>query len=159
MFISQSAGLISQESVVASLVEKDDTGILGHMALKLDMKSRKDWKGLALQLNVPHRVLRNLGSHQKHNSSLMLLKYIPIFDPEMTLAHLKNCLISIGRQDVGLIFDKGGIPGSIYKFVHYFNLCYYMAGNLSLVMFAVRADYIQNILKFTRQPGGQSDIV
>lgn len=142
MFISQSAGLISQESVVASLVEKDDTGILGHMALKLDMKSRKDWKGLALQLNVPHRVLRNLGSHQKHNSSLMLLKYIPIFDPEMTLAHLKNCLISIGRQDVGLIFDKGGIPGSIYKFVHYFNLCYYMAGNLSLVMFPVRAGYI-----------------
>ncbi|XP_022801867.1 uncharacterized protein LOC111339463 [Stylophora pistillata] len=106
-----SAGLISRESVVASLVEKDDTGILGHMALKLDLRRRKDWKGLALQLNVPHRVLRNFGSHQKHNSSLMLLKYIPIFDPEMTLAHLKNCLMSIGRQDVVVIFDKGGIPG------------------------------------------------
>ena len=132
VFFYPSGGIISQESVVASLVEKDDTGILGRMALKLDRKSKNDWKGLALQLNVPHRVLRNFGSHQKHNSSLMLLKYIPIFDPEMTLEHLKKCLISIGRQDAVLVLDKAGIPGTTcfcallqffkkYDFVH--NLC------------------------------------
>ena len=121
MFFYPSGGIISQESAVASLVEKDVTGILGRMALKLDRKSKNDWKGLALQLNVPHRVLRNFGSHQKHNSSLMLLKYIPIFDPEMTLEHLKKCLISIGRQDAVLVLDKAGIPGTTNVFVHYCN--------------------------------------
>ena len=106
-------GVISSDSVVASLVERDDTDILGRMALKLDGKKTHNWKHLALQLNVPHRVLRNFGSHQRHNSSLMLLKYIPIFDPELTLDQLKGSLASIGRQDVLSVLDKAGIPGII----------------------------------------------
>ena len=81
------------------------------MALKLDRKSLHNWKHLALQLSVPHRVLRNFGSHQRHNSSLMLLKFIPIFDPELTLDHLKCSLASIGRQDAVAVLDKAGIPG------------------------------------------------
>ncbi|XP_078349882.1 uncharacterized protein LOC144634708 isoform X2 [Oculina patagonica] len=104
-------GIISKESVVGSLVERDDTDILGRLALKLDRKRKNDWKGLALQLSVPHRVLRNFGSNQRHNSSLMLLKYIPIFDPELTLEHLKACLFSIGRQDAVKVLDSAGIPG------------------------------------------------
>lgn len=104
-------GIISKESVVGSLVERDDTDILGRMALKLDRKSKNDWRSLALQLNVPQRVLRNFGSHQRHNSSLMLLKYIPIFDPEITLEYLKGCLVSIGRQDAVQVLDTAGIPG------------------------------------------------
>lgn len=103
--------MISKESVIGSLVERDDTDILGRMALKLDRKQKNDWKGLALQLSVPQRVLRNFGSHQHHNSSLMLLKYIPIFDPELTLEHLKGCLVSIGRQDAVEILENAGIPG------------------------------------------------
>ena len=106
-------GIISNESVVASLVERDDTDILGRMALKLDRKKTHNWKHLALQLNVPHRVLKNFGSHQRHNSSLMLLKYIPIFDPELTLDQLKGSLASIGRQDALTILEKAGIAGII----------------------------------------------
>ena len=112
-FFCSSGGIISEESVVASLVERDDTDILARIALKLDKRKTHNWKHLALQLNVPHRVLRNFGSHQQHNSSLMLLKYIPIFDPELTLDHLKRSLASIGRQDAVIILDKAGIPGII----------------------------------------------
>lgn len=83
------------------------------MALKLDRRNIHNWKHLALQLNVPHRVLKNFGSNQWHNSSLMLLKYIPIFDPELTVEQLKSSLSSIGRKDVVTVFDKAGIPGII----------------------------------------------
>lgn len=112
-FLYSLGGVISNESVVASLVERDDTDILGRMALKLDRKKTRNWKHLALQLNVPHRVLKNFGSHQRHNSSLMLLKYIPIFDPELTLDQLKGSLASIGRQDALTVLEKAGIPGII----------------------------------------------
>ena len=112
-FLYSLGGVISNESVVASLVERDDTDILGRMALKLDRKNTRNWKHLALQLNVPHRVLKNFGSHQRHNSSLMLLKYIPIFDPELTLDQLKGSLASIGRQDALTVLEKAGIPGII----------------------------------------------
>ena len=111
MSIHLPGGLISKESVVGSLVERDDTDILGRLAVKLDSKRKNDWKGLALQLNVPTRVLRNFGSHQRHNSALMLLKYIPIFDPELTLEQLKTCLASIGRQEAVKVLDNAGIPG------------------------------------------------
>lgn len=111
MCIYPPGGIISKDSVVGSLVERDDTDILGRLALKLDRKRTNDWKGLALQLSVPHRVLRNFGSHQRHNSSLMLLKYIPIFDPELTLEHLKACLVSIGRHDAVKVLDNAGISG------------------------------------------------
>jgi len=113
IFFYSSGGIISEESVVASLVERDDTDILARVALKLDKRKTHNWKHLALQLHVPHRVLRNFGSHQQHNSSLMLLKYIPIFDPELTLDHLKHSLASIGRQDAMILLDKAGIPGII----------------------------------------------
>ena len=112
-FLYSLGGVISNESVVASLVERDDTDILGRMALKLDRKKTRNWKHLALQLNVPHRVLKNFGSHQRHNSSLMLLKYIPIFDPELTLDQLKGSLASIGRQDALTVLEKAGIPGIV----------------------------------------------
>ena len=115
MCIYPPGGVISVDSVVGSLVERDDTDMLGRMALKLDRKRKNDWKGLALQLNVPHRVLRNFGSHQRHNASLMLLKYIPIFDPELTLEHLKECLLSIDRQDAVEVLNKAGIPGIIIQ--------------------------------------------
>ena len=117
MFFGPLGGIISKESVVGSLVERDDTDILGRMALKLDRKSKNDWRGLALQLSVPQRVLRNFGSHQRHNSSLMLLKYIPIFDPELTVEHLKGCLVSIGRQDAVQVLENAGIPGVICNFL------------------------------------------
>ena len=117
MYFDHPGGIISKESVVGSLVERDDTDILGRMALKLDRKSKNDWKRLALQLSVPQRVLRNFGSHQRHNSSLMLLKYIPIFDPELTLEHLKGCLISIGRQDAVEVLENAGISGITFLLV------------------------------------------
>lgn len=115
MILSLPGGLINEESVVGNLVERDDTGILGHMALKLDRTKTNNWKHFALQLCVPPRVLRNFGSHQGHNPALMLFKYIPIFDPDVTLDHLKGCLTSIARQDAVAVLEKASIPGITNK--------------------------------------------
>ncbi|XP_068727992.1 uncharacterized protein [Montipora capricornis] len=104
-------GVISNESVVTSLVERQDLDILGKMALKLDRKMLQNWKHLALQLSVPHRVLRNLGPCQQYNSSKMLLKYIPVFDPELTLDKLKASFSTVGLRDAVAVLESAGIPG------------------------------------------------
>ena len=108
-------GLIREESILGNLVERDDTGILGRMAMKLDRTKTNNWKDLALQLCVPPHVLRNFGSRQGHNPALMLFKYIPIFDPDVTLDHLKGCLTSIERQDAVAVLEKASIPGITNK--------------------------------------------
>ena len=43
-------GLIREESILGNLVERDDTGLLGRMAMKLDRTKTNNWKDLALQL-------------------------------------------------------------------------------------------------------------
>ena len=96
---------------MGSLVEREDTAILGEVAVKLDKKCKNNWKALAAHLTVPRRVLRNFGSQTGHNSALMLLKFIPIFDPERTIRDLKHSLNSIQREDVIGILDGAGIPG------------------------------------------------
>lgn len=146
--------MISKESVIGSLVERDDTDILGRMALKLDRKQKNDWKGLALQLSVPQRVLRNFGSHQHHNSSLMLLKYIPIFDPELTLEHLKGCLVSIGRQDAVEILENAGIPGItslpiLKEHFKYCCRCFTLKDTCTIIIIYTRVNNLPHVMTWS----------
>ena len=114
-FVLSSAGVLSEDSVVTSLVEKEDTDVLARMALRLDGRMSSNWRHLALQLNVPNRVLCNIDPHQQYDnnyhSSTMLLKFIPKFDPEFTLDKLKASLSAIGVRDAVPVIENAGIPG------------------------------------------------
>lgn len=110
------AGVLSEDSVVTSLVERQDTDVLARMALRLDGKMSCNWRDLALQLNVPNRVSCNFDPHQQYDndnyhSSTMLLKFIPQFDPEFTLDKLKASLSAIGVRDAVPVIENAGIPG------------------------------------------------
>ena len=114
----KTGNLISNESVVGSLVEREDTDLLGQLALKLDRGSTRNWKHLAVQLDIPRRVYRNFGTDQGHNSALLLLKYLPIFDPELTIAALKDVLEKLRRNDVISVLNSAGIPGILCYFFY-----------------------------------------
>ncbi|XP_029195619.2 uncharacterized protein LOC114961184 isoform X2 [Acropora millepora] len=107
------AGVLSEDSVVTSLVERQDTDVLARMALRLDGKMSCNWRDLALQLNVPNRVSCNFDPHQQYDndnyhSSTMLLKFIPQFDPEFTLDKLKASLSAIGVRDAVPVIENAG---------------------------------------------------
>jgi hypothetical protein len=92
-------------------VEKDDTDLLGELALKLDRGSLHNWKSLAIQLEVPRRIFKHFGSHQRQNSALLMLKYLPIYDPDLTVQSLKDACEAISKFDVVKFLDASGVPG------------------------------------------------
>lgn len=96
-------------------MERQDTDVLARMAIRLDRKMSCNWRHLALQLNVPNRVLCNFDPHQQYDnnyySSTMLLKFIPEFDPEFTLDELKASLSAIGVTDAVPVIENANIPG------------------------------------------------
>ena len=103
--------LISNESVVASLVEREDRDLLGKLALALDRGSAITWRHLAEKLAIPRRVYRNFGASQGSNPALLLLKYVPIFDPELTIGDLKELLTKTSLQEAVAVLSAAGIPG------------------------------------------------
>ena len=102
---------IKDDSVVGTLVEKEGEYVLGKIAVLLDKFHPQNWKALAARLDIPRKVFRNFGSPQEHNPALMLLRYLPIFDPELSVAMLKDTLDEIDRSDVVKVLDASGIPG------------------------------------------------
>ena len=102
---------LKDDIVAGTLVDKDEEYILGRIALKLDKSQPQNWRSLAAGLEIPRKVFRNFGSQQEHNSALLLLKYLPIFDPELSVAMLKDTLDEIDRSDVVQVLDAAGIPG------------------------------------------------
>lgn len=92
-------------------MEKEEEYIVGRIALKLDKPHPQNWRSLASGLGIPRKVFRNFGSLHEHNAALQLLKYLPTFDPELSVAMLKDTLDEIDRSDVVNILDSAGIPG------------------------------------------------
>ncbi|XP_048587364.1 uncharacterized protein LOC116613981 isoform X2 [Nematostella vectensis] len=104
-------GITSNESVIGSLVERDDTDLLGRIAMKLDPGYTRNWKSLAIQMEIPRRVFRNFGTQQRHNSALLLFKYLPIHDPDLTIKEIRDACEEMDRHDVVKVLDSSGIPG------------------------------------------------
>ena len=111
-FLYSGCGL-KDDVVVGSLVEKEEEYIVGRIAVKLDKSHPQNWKSLASGLDIPRKVFRNFGSQHEHNSALLLLKYLPIFDPELSVAMVKDTLDEIDRSDVVEVLDAAGIPGDM----------------------------------------------
>ncbi|KAK3740039.1 hypothetical protein QZH41_005156 [Actinostola sp. cb2023] len=103
--------IISDETVIQGVIEIDDIDLLGQLALKLDRGHNQNWKLLARQLEVPGRIFRNFGSHQRQNSALLMLKYLPIFDPDLIVDSLKDTCQAIGLLEVVKFLDASGVPG------------------------------------------------
>lgn len=106
--------MISDGTVIQGVIEREDIDLLGELALKLDRGHQSNWKVLARQLEVPSRIFRNFGSHQRQNSALLMLKYLPIFDPDLTVDSLKDSCRTVGLEDLVKFLDASGVPGMLY---------------------------------------------
>ena len=103
--------IVSEESVILGVVERDDTELLGELALRLDRSGPQNWKSLATQLEVPRRISKHFGTRQRQNAAILMLKYLPIFDPDLTVQSLKDACEAISKFDVVKFLDTAGVPG------------------------------------------------
>jgi len=106
-------GIISDSTVIQGVIEQEDIDLLGKLALKLDRGQNQNWRVLARQLDVPNRIFRNFGSHMKQNSALLMLKYLPIFDPDLDVDSFKEACKTTGLDDVVKFLDTSGVPGML----------------------------------------------